>query len=176
MNAFHLKFFVGLVYFSLKYFAVVWHYNSIFFLLFKFNSHLIPSKGCLCCLWWFYLSGYEDAALKTQRSLAFLNFGQSVIFSTALSTAMVLCSNGIMNGSMTVGDLVICLDISLFFSHIFAKVIQWWSYKLWTNSKFRSWWMGFYSSCHFHSISLVVFIVRPYRALLTWNPCFSYWR
>lgn len=115
MNAFHLKFFVGLVYFSLKYFAVVWHYNSIFFLLFKFNSHLIPSKGCLCCLWWFYLSGYEDAALKTQRSLAFLNFGQSVIFSTALSTAMVLCSNGIMNGSMTVGDLVICLDISLFF-------------------------------------------------------------
>jgi ABC-type transport system involved in Fe-S cluster assembly fused permease/ATPase subunit len=29
-----------------------------------------------------------------------------VIFSTALSTAMVLCSHGIMNGQMTVGDLV----------------------------------------------------------------------
>lgn len=49
---------------------------------------------------------YEDAALQTQRSLAFLNFGQSIIFSTALSTAMVLCSQGIMNGQMTVGDLV----------------------------------------------------------------------
>lgn len=53
-----------------------------------------------------HLSGYEDAALKTQRSLAFLNFGQNVIFSAALSAAMVLCSQGIMNGQMTVGDLV----------------------------------------------------------------------
>ena len=52
------------------------------------------------------MPGYEDAALQTQRSLAFLNFGQSIIFSTALSTAMVLCSQGIMNGQMTVGDLV----------------------------------------------------------------------
>lgn len=52
------------------------------------------------------ISGYEDAALQTQRSLAFLNFGQSIIFSTALSTAMVLCSQGILNGQMTVGDLV----------------------------------------------------------------------
>lgn len=50
--------------------------------------------------------GYEDAALKTQRSLAMLNFGQNAIFSIALSAAMVLCSNGIMNGVMTVGDLV----------------------------------------------------------------------
>lgn len=53
-----------------------------------------------------YLPGYEDAALKTQRSLASLNFGQNVIFSMALSAAMVLCSNGIMSGQMTVGDLV----------------------------------------------------------------------
>ncbi|KAH7677634.1 Cadmium-transporting ATPase protein [Dioscorea alata] len=53
-----------------------------------------------------YLKKYEDAALKTQSSLAFLNFGQNVIFSTALSSAMVLCSHGIMRGAMTVGDLV----------------------------------------------------------------------
>ncbi|CAH8275031.1 unnamed protein product [Arabidopsis lyrata] len=49
---------------------------------------------------------YEDAALQSRKSFALLNFGQSVIFSTALSTAMVLCSQGIMNGQMTVGDLV----------------------------------------------------------------------
>lgn len=56
------------------------------------------------------LSGYEDAALKTQSSLAYLNFGQNMIFSTALSTAMVLCSNGIMSGTMTVGDLVLLFE------------------------------------------------------------------
>jgi hypothetical protein len=54
----------------------------------------------------FVLPEYEDASLKTQSSLAFLNFGQNIIFSTALSTAMVLCSQGIMGGTMTVGDLV----------------------------------------------------------------------
>ncbi|KAJ0539482.1 putative ABC-type Cd(2+) transporter [Helianthus annuus] len=53
-----------------------------------------------------YLQRYEDAALKTQRSLAILNFGQSLVFSIALSSAMVLASNGILNGQMTVGDLV----------------------------------------------------------------------
>ncbi|WVY90435.1 hypothetical protein V8G54_035949 [Vigna mungo] len=52
-----------------------------------------------------YLKRYEDAALKTQRSLAVLNFGQNIIFSTALSSAMVLCSHGIMDGTLTVGDL-----------------------------------------------------------------------
>nr|DAD43097.1 TPA_asm: hypothetical protein HUJ06_001327 [Nelumbo nucifera] len=53
-----------------------------------------------------FLKRYEDASLKTQSSLALLNFGQNVIFSMALSTAMVLCSHGIVNGMMTVGDLV----------------------------------------------------------------------
>ncbi|KAM0829465.1 hypothetical protein ACQ4PT_066857 [Festuca glaucescens] len=53
-----------------------------------------------------YLKNYEDAALKTQSSLAYLNFGQSVIFSSALSTAMVLSSYGVMSGALTVGDLV----------------------------------------------------------------------
>ncbi|XP_066380643.1 ABC transporter B family member 25, mitochondrial-like [Miscanthus floridulus] len=53
-----------------------------------------------------YLRKYEDAALKTQSSLAYLNFGQNVIFSSALSAAMVLSSYGIMSGALTVGDLV----------------------------------------------------------------------
>lgn len=62
---------------------------------------ICPSPKYSSCI-----SGYENAALKTQQSLALLNFGQNAIFSTALSAAMVLCSQGIMNEQMTIGDLV----------------------------------------------------------------------
>lgn len=50
-------------------------------------------------------SEYEDAALKTQTSLSSLNFGQNAIFSAALSTAMIMCSQGILDGTMSIGDL-----------------------------------------------------------------------
>ncbi|CAA6661896.1 unnamed protein product [Spirodela intermedia] len=53
-----------------------------------------------------FLKKYEDAYLKTQNSLGFLNFGQNAIFSVALSASMVLCSHGIMSGKLSVGDLV----------------------------------------------------------------------
>ncbi|MCI47889.1 ABC transporter B family member mitochondrial-like, partial [Trifolium medium] len=65
---------------------------------------------------------YEDAALKTQHSLALLNFGQNAIFSAALSTAMVLCSHGIMDGTMTVGDLVKFNQIKFYVKGSFSSL------------------------------------------------------
>ncbi|KAJ8254896.1 hypothetical protein GJAV_G00198570 [Gymnothorax javanicus] len=53
-----------------------------------------------------FLKIYESSSLKTTSTLAMLNFGQSAIFSIGLTSIMVLASQGIMAGTMTVGDLV----------------------------------------------------------------------
>lgn len=52
------------------------------------------------------LAKYEEAATKSVTSLAFLNAGQSAIFSVALTVMMWMAAQGIVAGSMTVGDLV----------------------------------------------------------------------
>jgi len=52
------------------------------------------------------LKKYESASLKTSTSLAALNFGQGAIFSAALSTIMIMASGEILQGNLTVGDLV----------------------------------------------------------------------
>ena len=52
------------------------------------------------------MKGYEAAALKTNYSLAFLNFGQSVFITTGLVIVMVMAAIGVQKGQMTVGDFV----------------------------------------------------------------------
>ena len=54
------------------------------------------------------LKKYEVAAVKTSTSLATLNFGQNAIFSAGLTAIMLLSGFGVANGTMTVGDLVMC--------------------------------------------------------------------
>jgi ATP-binding cassette subfamily B protein len=49
---------------------------------------------------------YESAALKTSYSLAFLNFGQSVLITGGLIAVMVMAAIGVQNGNLTVGDFV----------------------------------------------------------------------
>ncbi|KAG0176664.1 Iron-sulfur clusters transporter atm1, mitochondrial [Apophysomyces sp. BC1021] len=52
------------------------------------------------------LQKYEMASLKVASSLAFLNAGQNAIFSSALTVMMLLSANGVLKGTMTVGDVV----------------------------------------------------------------------
>ena len=49
---------------------------------------------------------YEKAALTTAYSLAFLNFGQSLIITAGLIIVMVMAALGVQSGYLTVGDFV----------------------------------------------------------------------
>eukprot|EP01129_Flabellula_baltica_P013615 TRINITY_DN6355_c0_g1_i1.p1 TRINITY_DN6355_c0_g1~~TRINITY_DN6355_c0_g1_i1.p1 ORF type:complete len:644 (+),score=113.69 TRINITY_DN6355_c0_g1_i1:16-1947(+) len=50
---------------------------------------------------------YNKSAIKVQTSLAFLNIGQNAIITASLVAAMGLACQGISNGAVTVGDLVL---------------------------------------------------------------------
>jgi ATP-binding cassette subfamily B protein len=52
------------------------------------------------------MAGYETAALKTAYSLAFLNFGQTLLITAGLVIVMVMAAVGVERGALTVGDFV----------------------------------------------------------------------
>ena len=52
------------------------------------------------------MAGYEDAAVRTATSLAFLNGGQAAIITAALIGVMAMAAEGVLAGTMTVGDFV----------------------------------------------------------------------
>ena len=53
------------------------------------------------------LQQYEKSSIKVATSLAFLNSGQNIIFSSALTVMMYLGAKGIVAGTLSVGDLVL---------------------------------------------------------------------
>ncbi|PQE32428.1 iron-sulfur cluster transporter ATM1 protein [Rutstroemia sp. NJR-2017a WRK4] len=52
------------------------------------------------------LQDYEKSSIKVATSLALLNSGQNLIFSSALTAMMYLAADGVAAGNLTVGDLV----------------------------------------------------------------------
>ena len=52
------------------------------------------------------MAKYENAAIRTYTSLAWLNFGQAVIFSVGMAACMAMSAWGVMKGEQTVGQFV----------------------------------------------------------------------
>ncbi len=52
------------------------------------------------------MAQYETAAVQTNYSLAFLNFGQAVLITGGLVLVMVMAAMGVQRGELTVGDFV----------------------------------------------------------------------
>ncbi|KAG8970233.1 Iron-sulfur clusters transporter atm1, mitochondrial [Tulasnella sp. 419] len=76
---------------SLINYEAVKHFNNEKFEIAQYDKHL---------------QAYEKSSLKIATSLSFLNSGQNIIFSSALTAMMFLAAQGVMKGTMTVGDLV----------------------------------------------------------------------
>ena len=53
------------------------------------------------------LRRYEDAAVKSQKSLSILNTGQSMIIAIAVTLILWRATQGVIDGKMTLGDLVL---------------------------------------------------------------------
>jgi len=53
------------------------------------------------------LEEWEDAAVKSQTSMSALNFGQASIIAIGVTFIMVFAANGVVEGRMTLGDLVL---------------------------------------------------------------------
>lgn len=52
------------------------------------------------------LAEWEDVAVKSQTSMSILNFGQGAIIAVGVTIIMFLATNGVVKGSMSIGDLV----------------------------------------------------------------------
>jgi ABC-type transport system involved in Fe-S cluster assembly fused permease/ATPase subunit len=50
---------------------------------------------------------WEEAAIRNQTSLSVLNGGQSIIIAIGVTALMIMASQGVVSGKMTIGDLVL---------------------------------------------------------------------
>jgi ATP-binding cassette subfamily B protein len=71
------------------------------------------------------LKGWEASAVKSQNSMSLLNFGQGAVIAVGVTFMMVYAAQGVVNGSMTLGDLVLVntMMLQLFLPLNFLGVI-----------------------------------------------------
>ncbi|MES9930329.1 MAG: ABC transporter ATP-binding protein/permease, partial [Candidatus Thiodiazotropha sp. 6PDIVS] len=53
------------------------------------------------------LSSWEENAVKSQTSMSLLNFGQGGIIAVGVTFIMIFAAKGVVDGTMTIGDLVL---------------------------------------------------------------------
>ncbi|MCP5352489.1 MAG: ABC transporter ATP-binding protein/permease [Chromatiales bacterium] len=53
------------------------------------------------------LEEWEDAAVKSQTSMSMLNFGQGAIIAVGVTLIMIMASQGVVDGTLSLGDLVL---------------------------------------------------------------------
>ncbi len=53
------------------------------------------------------LENWEDSAVKSQNSMSLLNFGQGAVIAVGVTFMMIYAAQGVVNGTMTLGDLVL---------------------------------------------------------------------
>ena len=71
------------------------------------------------------LSEWEDSAVKSQTSMSILNFGQGAIIAVGLTFIMIYAGQGVIDGRMTLGDLVLIntMMLQLFMPLSFLGII-----------------------------------------------------
>ncbi len=71
------------------------------------------------------LTHWEDAAVKSQTSMSLLNFGQGAIIAIGVTAIMIFAGQGVVAGTMTLGDLVLvnALMLQLFMPLSFLGII-----------------------------------------------------
>ncbi len=71
------------------------------------------------------LGGWENAAVKSTTTMSALNFGQGIIIALGVTAIMIFAGQGVVAGTMTIGDLVLvnALMLQLFLPLGFLGVI-----------------------------------------------------
>ncbi|WP_024303114.1 ABC transporter ATP-binding protein/permease [Pseudogulbenkiania sp. MAI-1] len=65
------------------------------------------------------LAAWEESAIKNQVSLSFLNAGQGTIIALGVTLIMVLAARGVVDRSMTVGDVVL---VSAYLTQLYSPL------------------------------------------------------